>query len=356
MHPILGNLRRLALYLVAWIPLSVLVVYLLTTAAGLSWVEAAALGFPLCLPYAFVCLSSWYMCRFSPPGRHGAARILGSHLVAGAIASGFWVAMAGALAAALTRMPAFAGLNGRLAPAAGLLFGLGILLYLMAVALHYVLLAVEASRQAEEREMEAQILARDAELRALKAQVNPHFLFNSLHSISALTSSDAAQAREMCVLLGDFLRRTLGLGEKAMIPLSEEMAMLECYLGVEKVRFGSRLDVKEDLDPEALEGLVPPLVLQPLVENAVVHGISSLPEGGWIRLAVSRQEENLMIVVENRFDLEAPRARRNGVGLENVRRRMEACYGTQAGMHVARDGDCFRVALTLPLIRKAGRA
>ena len=355
MHPILGNVRRLALYLVAWIPLAALVVYLLATAAGLSWGEAAAVGFPLCLPYAFVCLSSWYMCRFSPPGRHGVARILASHLVAGAVASGIWVAMASVLAAALTRMPAFAGLNGRLAQAMGLLFGLGILLYLMAVALHYVLLAVEASRQAEEREMEAQILARDAELRALKAQVNPHFLFNSLHSISALTISDAAMARQMCVLLGDFLRRTLGLGEKAMIPLSEEMAMLECYLGVEKVRFGSRLEVKEQLEPEALEGLVPPLVLQPLVENAVVHGISSLPEGGWIRLAASRQEETLRIVVENRFDLEAPQARRNGVGLENVRRRVEACYGTRTGMDVGSEGDCFRVTLTLPLIRKAGR-
>jgi two-component system, LytTR family, sensor histidine kinase AlgZ len=354
MHPILGNLRRLALYLLAWIPLAALVSYLLAAVAGLRWEHAAAIGFPLCLPYAFVCLSSWYMCRTSPPGQHGAVRLFGEHLVAGAVASGIWVAMASALAAALSRLPAFGELNQRATRTAGLLFGLGILFYLMAVALHYVLLAVEESRQAEEREMQAKILARESELRALKAQVNPHFLFNCLHSISALTSSDAAKAREMCILLGDFLRRTLGLGEKTMIALREEMTMLECYLRVEKVRFGSRLEVDEQVEPEALEGLVPPLVLQPLVENAVVHGISNLPEGGWIRVTVRRQDENLLVQVENRFDLEAPRIRRNGVGLENVRRRIEACYGSRAAMHVGNDGDCFRVALTLPLIGKEG--
>ena len=150
-------------------------------------------------------------------------------------------------------------------------------------------------------------------MRALKAQVNPHFLFNSLNSISALTSSDASKAREMCILLGDFLRRTLGLGEKAAIPLEEELSLIRAFLAVEKVRFGSRIQMEENIDKAALTVPVPPLLLQPLVENAVVHGIANLVEGGWIRLDVRSQNGDLAITVENSFDPEAPPRRKSGV-------------------------------------------
>jgi LytS/YehU family sensor histidine kinase len=109
---------------------------------------------------------------------------------------------------------------------------LGLLVYCLSVALHYVLLAVQASREAE-------LQAREAELRALKAQINPHFLFNCLNSITALTASDPAKAREMCILLSDFLRDTLGLGERESIPWREELQLARTYLDVEQVRFGS---------------------------------------------------------------------------------------------------------------------
>lgn len=224
----------------------------------------------------------------------------------------------------------------------------GLLLYLLWVTLYYVIIAVEASREAEARVMKASVLARDAELRALKAQVNPHFLFNSLNSISALTSSDASKAREMCILLGDFLRRTLGLGEKTAIPLEEELSLIRAFLAVEKVRFGARIQMQENIDEDALSVPVPPLLLQPLVENAVVHGIANLVEGGWIRLDVHAQNGDLAITVENSFDPEAPPRRKSGVGLVNVRQRLQARYGNRASFGVQKEGDCYRVALTLP--------
>jgi len=124
-------------------------------------------------------------------------------------------------------------------------------------------------------------------------------------------------------------------------------------LRVEKVRFGKRLEMTEQVDPEALQGTLPPLLLQPMVENAVVHGISNLPEGGWIRLSVKKLQDEIEVLVENKYDSELPPSRRNGVGLENVRRRLEACYGNRAGLRVASDGDLFRVSVTLPLDRKA---
>lgn len=353
MHPILGDRRRLALYLLAWIPLAGLVAYLFEASAGFRWAEAIALVAPLCLIYAFVCLSAWYTCRGNPLERSSITSLILAHGIAAVIASGFWVLAARAVAAVLSRVNGFAAIDPKVAKSAALVFGLGVLFYLLAVGLFYVLIAIEASRHAEQRMLEARVLARDAELRALKAQVNPHFIFNSLHSISALTSSDAAKAREMCILLGDFLRRTLGLGEKDLIPLEEELALVRSFLSVEKVRFGARLDMQEQVDAKSLDCFVPPLLLQPLVENAVVHGISNLVDGGWVRLIIQAERESLLIVVENQWDSEAPKKRRNGLGLENVRRRLATAFGGRATMGVTSDGDAFRVMLSLPAERKA---
>ena len=192
------------------------------------------------------------------------------------------------------------------------------------------------------------MLARDAELKALKAQVNPHFLFNSLNSISALTSSDPAKAREMCILLAEFLRMTLGLGEKTTIPLSEELSLLHRFLAIEKVRFGPRLQMTENIMDDCKNLLIPPLLLQPLVENAVKHGIANLPEGGQVHLAAECENGRLSIVVENTFDPEATPSHRNGMGLANVRQRLDARYSKEASIRVNTTADQFQVNLSLP--------
>jgi len=356
MHPILAQLRRLVFYLLGWIPLAGMLGYLLAVPGGLTWWQAGAVAFPLCLLYAFVCLAAWYPCLATPLDRASVPRFLFTHLAGAVAASALWLLVARTLGRMLSGSREFHGIDSRLSEDLPLLFGTGVLLYLLAVGFHYVLLAVEASRQAEARMMQARLLARDAELRALKAQVNPHFLFNSLNSISALTASDPAKAREMCVLLGDFLRRTLGLGEKPSIPLAEEMSLVHAFLAVEKIRYGDRLRMEEAIDPATLDAEVPPLLLQPLVENAVVHGVANLVEGGWIRLGAQRRDGLLEIAIENQFDPDAPRRRRNGVGLVNVRQRLEARYPGHASFAATATGDRFRVAMTLPVESDPARA
>jgi LytS/YehU family sensor histidine kinase len=202
--------------------------------------------------------------------------------------------------------------------------------------------------------MQANLWAREAELKALKAQVNPHFLFNSLNSISALTSSDPAKAREMCILLGDFLRQTLGLGEKSVIPLREEMSLVRAFLAVEKIRFGGRLEMRESVDEAALAFDIPPLLLQPLIENAVGHGIANLAEGGSILLEVRSGNGNVSLLIENSFDPEAPPRRRSGVGLANVRQRLQARYGDRSSFSARSEGNIFRVTLVFPAEKGAG--
>jgi two-component system sensor histidine kinase AlgZ len=349
MHPLFTRPRQLGLYLLAWIPLAGILVYLLTGGGGLSLGEATALTVPLCLVYAFVCLAAWYPCRTTPLQKSGFAKLLLTHLTAAALLGTYWTYQAKELAIGLAHFwPRFAGLDQRLAKHFPLLWITGVLLYLMSVTFHYVLLAEQASREAQERALQARVLARDAELKALRAQVNPHFLFNCLHSVSALTSSDAGKAREMCILLADFLRTTLRLGAKETITLEEELALVRGYLAIEKVRFGARLQMEEDVQKTIMGTLIPPLLLQPLVENAIRHGIANLPEGGVIRLSARQKANGVSVVVENSFDPESPAPLKTGLGLDNIRQRLDTRYGAEASIAVRTEGNRFQVSLRLP--------
>jgi hypothetical protein len=348
MHPLLTPISRFGLYLLAWIPLAGILVYLMAVPGRLGWLDATVLIIPLCLIYQFVCLSAWYSCKAAPIQKSTGQRLWLTHVLAAAILSLFWVLLARLLAYGISEFPAFRGLNGRFASQVPVLFGAGFLLYLLSVASHYVILAIEDSNKAEVRVQESSILARDAELKALKAQVNPHFLFNSLNSISALTSLDPAKAREMCILLAEFLRMTLGLGEKTSVPLSEELSLLRRYLAIEKVRFGARLQMEEDMQQVSSAVQLPPLLLQPLVENAITHGIANLPDGGTVRLSGHSHNGRVVLAIENTFDPESTSMRKGGLGLKNVRERLEARYGKEASMRVSAENGKFRVDLAFP--------
>jgi LytS/YehU family sensor histidine kinase len=152
----------------------------------------------------------------------------------------------------------------------------------------------------------------------------------------------------MCALLSDFLRTTLGLSGKAEIPLSEEIALARRYLAVERVRFGDRLGFTEDLDPAAADSLVPPLLLQPLVENAVKHGIAGRIDGGTLTLVTKRFGDRVSIVVENPAGDDAPRAPGTGLGLVNVARRVAASWGDAGRFSARRVETTFRAEIELP--------
>jgi two-component system sensor histidine kinase AlgZ len=358
MHPILTRTSstrmperaasRLGLYLLSWAPITAILIYVMAKPAGLGWLYATLLVVPLCHIYGFVCLSAWYSCKASPIQTTPPRRLFLKHTVAAVIVSLLWVEVAKLIAYLLSQIHAFQGLDQKFAPQAPLLFAAGFLLYSLAIASHYVILEIEGSRAAQARVLETSILARDAELKALKAQINPHFLFNSLNSISALTSIDAARAREMCILLADFLRMTLGLGEKALVPLREELELLQRFLAIEKVRFGERLHVDAHIETQAETCLLPPLLLQPLVENAIIHGVATLPAGGTVRLAAECSGGRLHLSVENSVDPDAPAPRKGGLGLANVRLRLEARYGKDATLRATAEEELFRVTISLP--------
>jgi hypothetical protein len=338
MHPILAARTRILLYLAGWIPVLALLDYIVRASGGSSWSDGALVLAPACVVFAFACLSPWAICRVRPLRL---ARVTTLALT--------WVAAAAAASGTLTGAAWASGrIQGRPAPHLDLLFGIGVILYLLSAGLHYAALAAEASQAATLRAAEAHSLARDAQLYALRMQINPHFLFNSLHSIAALTTQDGVRAREMCVRLSDFLRSSLGLGDRESIPLREELALARSYLEVEHVRFGARLVVREEVQDACQECSIPALLLQPLVENAVKHGIAGMVEGGVIRLAVERSGDRVHIAVENAFDPDAVPAGRLGVGLAHVRRRLQVQYGEAADFEAGTREGIYRVELRFP--------
>jgi LytS/YehU family sensor histidine kinase len=152
----------------------------------------------------------------------------------------------------------------------------------------------------------------------------------------------------MCWLMAGFFRKSLALGRRASIPLAEEIYLAETFLAIEEVRFGERLRSSFEVDEDALTLAVPPLVLQPLVENAVHHGIAHLLEGGTVRLTARRREGRLEIEVDNPCDPERPPSRGAGVGLANVRERLAALYAHRAAVELEGGAERYRVRLLLP--------
>ena len=338
MHPVLQNWRVFLMYLATWVPLGAILGLLISATGSLSRAETTAITAPVTAVLAFVCLSPWYTCRGLPLRSMRPPRLLGQHLLASIVVAGVVLLIARLAAGAFAGM--LPGVEDRFRPSVPILTAMVTMIYLLSIAMHYVVIEAQTSRRSE-------LLAREAQLKALKAQVNPHFLFNSLNSISALTAIDAARARAMCIRLADFLRVSLRLGERSSIPFSEEMDLTRMYLEVEQVRFGGRLQLIEDVDIACADCEIPPLLIQPLVENAVKHGIALLSEGGELSMQGRREKDMIRFIIENPFDPEAP-AGRSGIGLENVRQRLEARYGNSARMEVQIEGRLFRVTLTLP--------
>jgi sensor histidine kinase YesM len=347
-HPLLADWRRFGAYLVAWAVVGSLVAAQLVLAAPFGWVEALAFALPLSLLFGFVGLGTFWVCQAAPLQLSRVFRSLGTQLVAALVSAALWLAAARGWAAALERLDVFPGLVAKQLEVAPLLLGLGVALFLLTAALHYLLMAIGSSQQAERRALEFEIASREAELRALRAQIHPHFLFNSLNSINALIAARPEEARQLCVRLADFLRRSLTVGSRERIPLAEELDLAEQLLGIEKVRFGERLSHAVVADDAARACSVPPLLLQPLVENAVTHGIAQMLEGGQIRIEAERRGPELRISIRNPRDTDAPGRKGTGIGLQNVKRRLLALHGDAAEVRAIPDGEVFRVELRLP--------
>jgi sensor histidine kinase YesM len=211
-------------------------------------------------------------------------------------------------------------------------FSEGIGIYMLIALSSYAFSYYRRYRESQMRTFQLEAQLSQAQLQALKMQLHPHFLFNTLHSISALLNKDPESARKMITRLGDFLRLTLENSGSQEVTLEQEMTFLRCYLEIERVRFQDRLVTRVDVPEQTLDARVPNLILQPIVENAIRHGIAPRSTPGLIEIEAERRNSTLRIRVrDNGPGLPNHRTSENmfkkGLGLANTEKRLEQLYG-----------------------------
>jgi LytS/YehU family sensor histidine kinase len=236
----------------------------------------------------------------------------------------------------------------RVAMPLAIVFGLGALVYASLRA--RVEQMEQKLHEKEVHEERSRKLAAEARLRSLESRIHPHFLFNTLNSISALIAVNPARAEQIVGRLATLLRASLDSSNLSLIPLRQELAMIESYLDIERVRFGDKLHGSVDVAAELQEARVPPMSVQSLVENAVKHGITPQPGGGEVRVTALAENGNLHIEVRDSgagFDLAAICP---GHGLDNLVERLHALYGSKARLNVVRRDGQSVVEMVLPRV------
>lgn len=209
---------------------------------------------------------------------------------------------------------------------------------------------IEDQLESKERLAKIEEMAKESELYQLRQQLQPHFLFNSLNSVSALIKNKPEQAREMIFQLADFLRGTIHKNNKKWISVAEEKEYLELFLSIEKVRFGHRLATAFEVDPESIDMKIPQLLLQPILENAIKHGLYGLTGDVLIQVKFYQQDGNLHISISNPFNHAAGKVKGSGFGLEAVGRRLFLIFGRNDLLKIHQNEDSFIVNLKIPQI------
>lgn len=205
------------------------------------------------------------------------------------------------------------------------------------------------------RHLEMRALASKAELRALQAQINPHFFFNSLNTLYGTISRENAEARRLVLNLADVFRYFLK-SDRTFIPLEEELNIVRAYLQIEALRLGPKLTTSIQVPEELLKVEIPVLSIQPLVENAIKHGVAPRSAKGFVRLSVWAQDHHLEVEVVNtgeEFNPEFQKGNTDGVGLANVQRRLVLCYGSESELYIKSKEGQTRVGFSMPLVRPA---
>jgi two-component system, LytTR family, sensor kinase len=353
-HPVLESRSRLLIWCLAWVVLATGQALIIHFVYGSNTDMAVADGIITMLLYGILGLAAWFPVRYILSSNGQIFSKVTNIVLTGSLAIVLWLFATRFLVRAVVREKEDYDLFWH--TVVFFRIAAGVLIFFVIILLYYLFLsatemAEKASRQAQ---LEAQV--REGELKMLRAQINPHFLFNSLNSMSSLTLTDPMKAREMILKLSDFMRYSLSSRNEQPVTLQNEMESLRLYLEIEKVRFGDRLVIEEEIQPECLPALLPGMLLQPLYENAVKHGVYESTDRVVIRTTANKEDENVVISVTNTIDPESVVTRKGaGIGLKNVRSRLELFYGEKADLAINRKEDSFNVMIKIPFEEKTNQ-
>ncbi|MFT7161394.1 MAG: two-component system LytT family sensor kinase [Bacteroidia bacterium] len=345
-HPILEG-SGYKLYALTWAIVSVVHVLVLNQYYEFSLTVSILDSIVHNLLFAAISPGFWYLVKHSNHNRGDIINLFGTHAVAALLTVTFWLYLSKFILTFLIVNEAdyISFLQTTLLWRAIL----GLLFYSIIVLVYYLIHYYLDQQDRNNRELELRSLLSESELKMLKSQINPHFIFNSLNSISALTMSKPEKAQEMVIKLSDFLRYSIGKGSSEMNPLSEEIQNVQLYLDIEKVRFGDKLNFESKVSEPCGEVMVPNLILQPLFENAIKYGVNESIEAVSIGLECKLSDGMLNIRISNNFDPNGIPKKGEGIGLDNIRKRLTLVYHRNDLLQIEKQENEFKVVLKIPV-------
>jgi two-component system, LytTR family, sensor kinase len=344
-NPLLRDRKSLLLYLVVWLMVMVLYFSLLYWGLRIPLLTALADSLVFNLILAGMGLGFWYPAKFISFDKERFSRFLLTHIAAGVIAVLLWLSVGFIITGIVLNTELY---NNFFYSTLAWRILTGILFYFLIISFYYTIIYYSEYRDRLSKEAELRSLITEAELRSLKFQINPHFIFNSLNSISSLTVTDPVNARTMIIKLADFLRYTISNNSRQMNTLSEELNSIKLYLDIEKIRFPDKFNYLEDVENTCREIQLPNMLLQPLIENAVKHSVYDALGMILINIRCQRHNDFLQIDVTNTIEQDTAKPG-TGVGLKNIFERLLLIYGRNDLMKVERNEGEFRVRLFIPL-------
>lgn len=291
-------------------------------------------------------ISLWYTVRCDVPEKMSVWSAVASHIGTATLFVALWVLTCNTLCPIfLPDDIEFAAFLHNSVPFRVALGGYG---YVILILAFYLILYTRDLRERTEREGQMQTKIREAELNLLKSQINPHFLFNSLNSACSLTIYNPPKAHEMIIELSDFLRYSLANGNNRFTRLIDDISNIKRYLEIEKIRFGDKLKFEFKIDEACQEMLIPGMMLQPLFENAVKHGVYESAEPVTVCCSGRKLGSFTEIIISNSFDSNAPARQGTGTGLKNIRERLNLIYQEPNLLITRKETDTFTAILRIP--------
>ncbi len=343
-----AQLRVVTLYIAAWTPLLLVYALLVSGKSPMSTALAVKIAAQTVGTAALLgVVALWYIRRDAWRGALSTGFLL-RHLIASVIYGGAWTACI--LASIRADSPSWRSVLTETRPWIGWQVFLGVVLYVVLASIVWIAASTALARNTEAQRIQADAFRARAELEALRGRLDPHFLFNTLHSLSVLARHDAERTQRALGQLADLLRYVLDSkrGAREQVTLADELSFVQAYLALEGLRFGDRLRTTTTVSEDTLDHIVPSLSLQPLVENAIRHAVS--PRAGGGRVDVTAQFENDCLVMSVRDDGPGNQGETagTGVGLDALRKRLALLYGPSASVNTVASATGFAVTVRIP--------
>lgn len=350
MHPIFIKSRNIVYYLILWGLIAAAQAVLLSHYYGFGHLIAITDSFIFNALFSVIAIGLWYTVRYNTFDHKNLQDVVINHVGVAIISLVIWYFTGYFILHELFGdQPDYITFLNQSIPwrlATGLFF------YAVTVLVYYLIISYRNLQEKIQNELELKTLVKETELSMLKSQINPHFLFNSLNSISSLTITNPSKAQEMIIKLSEFLRHSISHKEEQMVPLYDEIEHIMRYLDIEKIRFGARLRYDFKIEDACKNFPVPSMILQPIFENAIKHGVYESTEEVTVSFVCIPTGNGLTIRIFNNFDPDSPTRKGTRMGLKNIQNRLKLIYQSEDLLKITKGEKTFEVELFLPNIQQ----